>query len=185
MMTLAEIKNNTIWVAKMMGYRTTGTYEEIGYLQEDEDCRDFDICCKQPTEELQQFWDACWKYEETHRCWMTIDEFYAIWEADESVRALGIPQKKNIRPVIGKLSEYLENYSNKENVLVEGSGNHYAMSYRDALQMMGRDFDVVEVGEKYDAHYFVLQCYDDDLRQLSYMSNSAAISNSYLGVIGW
>ena len=90
MMTLDAIKNETIWVAKMVGYRLTGTYAEMKKYAEREDCRDFDVCATQPTKELQEFWNACWKYEEeTHR-WLMLDEFYEIWASDATVRNLGI-----------------------------------------------------------------------------------------------
>lgn len=78
-LTLNEIKDNTIWVAKMAGARLTGTYDELEHFAEMEECRDFDVCCSQPTPELQKFWDDCWEYEQKNHCWLTIDEFYKIW----------------------------------------------------------------------------------------------------------
>ncbi len=78
-LTLQEVKDNTIWVAKMIGYRLTGTYDELEDARHSDDCRDFDVCCTQETPELQKFWDDCWKYEEENHCWKTIDEFYEIW----------------------------------------------------------------------------------------------------------
>lgn len=55
-LSLQEILNKTIWVAKMCGYRLTGTYEQIKKYRDDEDCREFDIVCSagQP-EELRDF----------------------------------------------------------------------------------------------------------------------------------
>ena len=179
MMTLAEIKRDTIWVAKMTGWRTSGTYDEIGYLQEDEYCRDFDVCCKQPTKELQEFWNACWAYEQQNHTWLTIDKFYEIWANDPAVRELGIEKEPEIRPVIGKLSTMIAGLDEKDNVLVEGSGNHWAKNYRNALDIIGHDYDVVETGHKYDAFYFVVQCTKEALRDLEYLSNNAAIRSAF------
>ena len=48
MLTLETILSDSIWVAKMNGWRQTGTYDELSDLREDEDCRDFDLCAEQP-----------------------------------------------------------------------------------------------------------------------------------------
>lgn len=58
MLTWKEIQSKTVFVVKMQGWRDTGTWEQIKDLAQDEDCRDCDICAKQPTTELQDFWDA-------------------------------------------------------------------------------------------------------------------------------
>ena len=73
-LSLEEIEAKTQWVAKMQGYRMTGTYEELKSYREDEECRDFDICCEQP-EELKDFYDKYFAYNEKHG-WITIPEFY-------------------------------------------------------------------------------------------------------------
>ena len=73
-LTLETILRDTLWVAKMQGWREVGTYDEIGYLAEDEDCRDFDICANQP-EHLKAFYENYFEYCEDHG-WMTVQEFY-------------------------------------------------------------------------------------------------------------
>lgn len=73
-LTLEQIKKDTIWVAKMQGWRETGTYEEIGFLREDEDCRDFDICAVQP-DHLKDFYDRYFEYEREHG-FTIIQDFY-------------------------------------------------------------------------------------------------------------
>lgn len=72
--TLDTIEKDTLWVAKMQGWRETGTYAEIGHLAKSEDCRDFDLAAKQP-DHLKPFFDMYWKYNEEHG-WITIPEFY-------------------------------------------------------------------------------------------------------------
>ena len=79
--SLEEIQRDTIWVAKMQGYRVTGTYEELEYERNSEDCRDFDISCQQP-DHLKEFYDAYMEYESKNG-WITISEFYKdIYLAD-------------------------------------------------------------------------------------------------------
>ena len=56
MLTYETIKKDTRWVAKMNGYRVSGTYDEIRHYADDEECRDFDISCKQP-DHLKEFYD--------------------------------------------------------------------------------------------------------------------------------
>jgi len=82
MLTLEQIMAEAIWVAKMQGWRQTGTYEELKDLAASEECRDFDLCCEQP-KHLQPFFDALWAYEEDHG-WMTIQDFYnEVWSKQE------------------------------------------------------------------------------------------------------
>ena len=42
-LTLEQIMNESRWVAKMQGWRQVGTYAEVGYLSDSEECRDFDL----------------------------------------------------------------------------------------------------------------------------------------------
>lgn len=41
--SLEIIKKDTVWVAKMCGWRAVGTYDEVKRFAEDEKCRDFDM----------------------------------------------------------------------------------------------------------------------------------------------
>lgn len=87
---LETIMNESIWVAKMQGYRTSGTYAEIGHLSDDEDCRDFDLSAKQP-EHLKEFFDEYFAYGNEHG-FITIPDYYndiyvkahkRVWTEDE------------------------------------------------------------------------------------------------------
>ena len=88
MLTLETILKDSIWIAKMNGWRQAGTYDELSDLREDEDCRDFDLCSEQP-EHLKSFYDAYWKYDKEHG-FTTVQDFYntvysvrRIWTEDE------------------------------------------------------------------------------------------------------
>lgn len=71
MLNLETIMKDSIWVAKMNGWRESGTYDQIGHLFNDEDCRDFDLCAEQP-EHLKEFYDMYFK----HDGFITIQDFY-------------------------------------------------------------------------------------------------------------
>lgn len=71
---LEVIERDTIWVAKMQGWREVGTYEEVRRCADSEECRDFDICAEQP-EHLKPFYDMYFEYERKHG-WITIPEYY-------------------------------------------------------------------------------------------------------------
>lgn len=71
MLSLQKILDESLWVAKMQGYRKCGTYAEIGDLADSEDCRDFDLAATQP-EDLMDFYDGFFK----HRGFITIQDYY-------------------------------------------------------------------------------------------------------------
>ncbi len=71
MLTLDQIMNESRWVAKMQGWRQAGTYEEIRWCAEDEDCRDVDLAAEQP-EHLKEFFDLYF----AHDGFITIPDFY-------------------------------------------------------------------------------------------------------------
>ena len=81
------IHDETLWVAKMQGYRSVGTYDEMGYLAHDFDCRDFDTVWSggQP-DSVRPFWEAYEAYGEANG-WLTIDEFYRDVYAVEALKA--------------------------------------------------------------------------------------------------
>lgn len=83
MLTLDTIMKDSVWVAKMQGWREAGTLEEIGHLSDDPDCRDFDLCAKQP-EHLDEFFEAYWK----HDGFITIQDFYNKFYAPEKSRRI-------------------------------------------------------------------------------------------------
>lgn len=71
MLSLQKILDESLWVAKMQGYRKCGTYDEVGYLAESEDCRDFDLAAKQP-EDLMDFFEGFFKFGR----FVTIQDYY-------------------------------------------------------------------------------------------------------------
>lgn len=71
---LSTIEKETMWVAKMQGYRKTGTYDELSHLAEDESCRDFDITALQP-EHLMPFYVKYNAWSEKNG-FITIQDFY-------------------------------------------------------------------------------------------------------------
>lgn len=74
MLTLDTIMKDTVFVAKMQGWREVGTFSEIGHLSSDPDCRDFDLCAVQP-DHLKGFYDAYFSYELGHG-FITVQDFY-------------------------------------------------------------------------------------------------------------
>ena len=89
MLSLETILKDSIWIAKMQGYRLSGTHDEIGHYADLEECRDFDLCCEQP-EHLKDFYDKYFAYDG----FITIQDFYnqyynkpenkrRVWTQDE------------------------------------------------------------------------------------------------------
>lgn len=121
MLSLEQIMKETIWVAKMQGYRVTGTYEEMTPYRESEECRDFDICCEQP-EQLKDFYD---KYFQ-HEGWITIQDFYnqeynkprRVW-TEEEIREL---VQTNDKVLYGALRKLYDCQTADE--IAEGTANH-------------------------------------------------------------
>lgn len=83
--TLDEVLNESLWVARMCGgARFVGPYDKIKKWGSDENCKDIDTVCTegQPVK-LQKFWKDYWDYvEKTHGKFITIQEFYPIWEKE-------------------------------------------------------------------------------------------------------
>lgn len=89
MLTLDTILKDTVWVAKMVGYRDKGTMDEIGFLRDREDCRDFDLCAEQP-EHLKEFYDKYFEYEREHG-FTIIQDFYNDVYSKEEVKTEVVP----------------------------------------------------------------------------------------------
>lgn len=109
MLTLEQIKKDTIWVVKMNWGRMSGTYEEMKpYIDADEDdnyCRDHDICCEQP-EHLKEFYDGYFEYDREHG-FTFIDDYYnnvyankKIWSKEEIKNLLSTNDKAVCRAVV-------------------------------------------------------------------------------------
>ncbi len=109
MLTLEQIMNESIWVAKMNGYRMSGTYEEMKPYADSEDCRDFDLCAEQP-EHLKDFYD---KYF-AHHGFITVQDFYN--------QHYNKPEKTNDKVLYGALRQLYACQTADE--IAEGTANH-------------------------------------------------------------
>lgn len=80
--SIEEIKTQSLWVARhTSGYRFVGTYEEASKFYDREDCKDFDVVCAEgQPKHLQKFWKDYFHYCDTHRGFITIYDFYPLWE---------------------------------------------------------------------------------------------------------
>ena len=109
MLTLEQIKKDTIWVVKMNWGRLSGTYDKmLPYIEEDDEysyCRDYDVCCEQP-EHLKEFYDGLFKYEEEHG-YTLIDDYYnnvyskrKVWTKEEVKELLNSNNKAVMRGIL-------------------------------------------------------------------------------------
>ena len=73
-LSLDTILKDSLWVAKMQGWRKIGTYEEIGDLSKNEECRDFDLSAEQP-DHLKDFYEQYWEYDRKNG-FITVQDFY-------------------------------------------------------------------------------------------------------------
>ena len=70
------IEKDTLWVAKMQGWRQVGTYAEVKHLFHDPECRDFDtVCADGQPEHLRDFYNEYYTYCGIHG-WMLIPDYY-------------------------------------------------------------------------------------------------------------
>lgn len=91
MLTLDTVLKDTIWVAKMNGFRETGTYDEIKAIADNDDCREMDICCEQPAH-LKDFYNQYFNYSDEHG-FITVQDYFnavyartihkRVWSSDE------------------------------------------------------------------------------------------------------
>ena len=109
MLTLETIKKDSVWVVKMNWGRLTGTYEEmLPYIEADDEdnyCRDHDLCCEQP-EHLKEFYDGFWEYEREHGFTM-IDDYYnnvyakkKSWSKEEIKNLLLVNDRAVMRAIV-------------------------------------------------------------------------------------
>ena len=83
MLTFKTIEKDTIWIAKMQGYRTSGTYDEVSHLLKNGECRDFDVACSvnQP-KHLQKFYEdyeAQFYNKPIEERIFILKDFYPVW----------------------------------------------------------------------------------------------------------
>jgi len=85
--SLQQIHDESLWVAKMCGWRHVGTHGEVGHLFYDEDCRDFDmVCAEGQPEHLRPFFEAYEAYEAEHG-FTFLNDFYRNVYAVEALKA--------------------------------------------------------------------------------------------------
>ena len=183
------IDKNTLWVAKMMGYRKVGTYEELKPYMDSPELRDVDtLVWEAQPEELQEFHkDYTYAiYEQNRHDLFYLKDFHNEWQKDPDQFK---PKAK--APVIGKLSEYIDKLPLSDNLIVAnyhgfGAGNHRAGNFYEALHDIRLDFDVIEyermpMNEWDDrpTHKITIQTDDEAaLNLLSRVSNENAIKHS-------
>ena len=106
MLTLDYIEKNTLWYAKFeTGYRTSGTYDEVKKYYSHEDIDEIDTCSwEHQPKELQEFYKSYYYalYDLNRHDLYEIKDFYEEWSKNPS------QFKPGHKPVIGKLSEYIE-----------------------------------------------------------------------------
>ena len=79
--SLETILKDTLWVAKMTYGRHVGTYDEVGDYFPMEECRDFDLCAKQP-EHLEDFYDGYFNYVEEHGFTIVQDYYKEVYNRE-------------------------------------------------------------------------------------------------------
>ena len=96
MLTLEQILKDTVWVVKMQGWRTAGTWEQVERFAKDEECRDCDISAEQPTPELREFWDELY----AHKGFITAQDFYPIYAERHKEKPKRVWTEDEIRTLI-------------------------------------------------------------------------------------
>lgn len=188
MLTLDYINEHTLWVAKFeSGYRTTGTYDEVKKYYSHDDIDEIDIVYwKHQPKELQEFYKAYeYAFYDLHRQDLyEIKDFYEEWSKNPKQFT------PDYKPVIGKLSEYIESIDPCDDLSIpnyygyEGAGNHHAGNFVEALKILDVDFDVIdfreEPGYKPGTIQYTITIQTDDLELLEKFSakaNSLAIAH--------
>ncbi len=167
-----EIERDTRWVAKMTYGRYTGKYAEIKHYAEDSaHFRDMDVTAKQPTEELQHFWDGYFKVIDQYG-FMTAKEFYDVLY---SRNPAAFDDEPEMREPIMRLSQALIGKDPRESIVVEGCGNHYVCNWLDAMLELKRDYDVINWTKKNGYHTYTIADEEDAIEELSMRSNQIAI----------
>jgi len=189
MLDLDFIKENTIWVVKFSGHRTTCLEKDLSKYENRDDVRDIDTACweGQP-KELQEFYrDYEYALNELNRHDLyIIDDFYREWSKDSE------QFKPKTHPVIGKLSTLLETLDPCSDLIINNyngntAGNHRVGNFVEALQIIDTDFDVISFNESsgraYEYSKIIVQTDDlETFKQFDYQANKMAISHDkYFG----
>ena len=84
--TFEQIKNDSVWVLKMVGWRTSGSYDKLDKIakSEPENVRDFDVACTEcQPETVRPFWEAYDKYCSKNG-FTFVRDFYEIYAKGEA-----------------------------------------------------------------------------------------------------
>ena len=165
------IEKNTLWVAKMTYGRFTGTYDDLENYRQSPECRDCDVLCKQPTEELQHFWNAYFEVCKKRYCFMIAKDFFDLMYKEHPY---AFDKKPELRQKIFTLAEVLKDRKDEDSIIVEGCGNHYAVNWITALGKLGRNYDVINWTRKNDTDVYTVAGTEEELQALSSESNAAA-----------
>lgn len=170
------IKKDTQWVAKMTNGRYTGTYDDLAEYRKSRNCRDFDILAKQPTPELQHFWDAFHKFGHDYMFLNEKDFYDQIY----SKCPHAFDKKPETRSKVTTLSKALKDKGPTESVMIENCGNHHTRSWLDALKNLNRDYDVINITKYGNTYCYTLAGTEEELQNLASVSNSCAC-----GYLAW
>ena len=191
MLTLDYIEKNTLWYAKFeTGYRTSGTYDEVKKYYSHEDIDEIDTCSwEHQPKELQEFYKSYYYalYDLNRHDLYEIKDFYEEWSKNPS------QFKPGHKPVIGKLSEYIESLKLTDDLIIRNysfftAGNHRVGNFMETLKMLDIDFDVISFEEirSYDPDRkqfeIIIQTDDKDLfKEFDIKANEVAMSHSLCG----
>jgi hypothetical protein len=181
MLSLEEIKEQTIWVAHLYGgTRITGLYKDLEHWYDSDELDELDtVCAAGQPKELQPFWKA-YEYAFYHlgrNDLYLVDDFYMEWSKNPEQF---MPQ---MQPVIGNLRDELEIIAKENknaNVIINNYdentlGNHTILCWMMSIKEFDDNFDVIFVGEQYDCILIKIQETDDDkVEQFDIIANNNA-----------
>ena len=176
---------NTKYVARFTnGRRETGNAKEIKKYYNRSDVKDIDaVCWEGQPKELQAFYKA---YNRANYVLgldlFLVEDFYEEWIKDPK------QFEAEYHEVIGQLSEKLSDLDIKSDVIIENYdgqtlGNHIVGNFKEALDDMYMDFDVIQLLEKHGYTTIIIQDDNvDKIRDLSLRANKNAIAHDrYMG----
>lgn len=170
----SEIHMNTVYVVKMTWGRMSGTIPEIWEYIHSDECRDYDVASEQPTKELNHFWNGYYDFIQRYSGVISPKEFY---EVIYQKCPTAFDKKPETREKIFSLSEALRNEGESTSVVVEGCGNHSAKCWRKALEVLERDYDVINWTKKNGWNVYTVAGTKDELLSLAMYSNDIACAS--------
>ena len=164
--TWEQIRDKTVWGVKYdNGFRQTGDYDTISSIARlNEDVEDYyPVYWKGQPKEVQAFHKAYSYalYTLKRNDLYVLPDFYKAWAKNPA--AFEPP----MRPVIGDLLKTLNKFNENADIIIENfdgenAGNHHVGVFKEALQELGCNFDVVDVYRRdtsnpHDYHKIVVQ----------------------------